>query len=67
MYHIWLTVGITVRSDQIKRRIARLIIKRIRIKDFGKDDRFEVSFDPQLAVLPAPSAKTILKAIGLVL
>ena len=44
-----------------------MIIKRIRIKDFGKDDRFEVSFDPQLAVLPAPSAKTILKAIGLVL
>ena len=44
-----------------------MIIKRIQVEDFGSIGRFEFSFDPRLAVLPAPHAEAVMKAVGIVL
>ncbi len=43
-----------------------MILKELRIENFGKIDCFESSFDPRLTVLSAKYADDVIKAIGVV-
>lgn len=43
-----------------------MILKELRVRDFGKIDYFEASFDPRLTVLSEKHADDVIKAIGVV-
>lgn len=43
-----------------------MILKELRVENFGKIGNFDASFDPQLTVLSAKYADDVIKAIGVV-